>query len=99
LHDALPIFILNIQIIQNILLGGEIMTRPEDKHAWTAKIGSKGQIVIPKDAREIFNFKPGDNVLLLGDEKQGIAIMRSDLYDELVEKVFGEQEQNEEEDK
>ncbi|HLR23470.1 MAG TPA: AbrB/MazE/SpoVT family DNA-binding domain-containing protein [Pseudogracilibacillus sp.] len=75
------------------------MTRPEDKHAWTAKIGSKGQIVIPKDAREIFNFKPGDNVLLLGDEKQGIAIMRSDLYDELVEKVFGEQEQNEEEDK
>src|SRR5699024_9585625 len=44
------------------------MTRPEDKHAWTAKIGSKGQIVIPKDAREIFNFKPGDNVLLLGDE-------------------------------
>ncbi|HLR63594.1 MAG TPA: AbrB/MazE/SpoVT family DNA-binding domain-containing protein [Lentibacillus sp.] len=71
------------------------MTRPEDKHAWTAKIGSKGQIVIPKDAREIFNFKPGDNVLLLGDEKQGIAIMRSDLYDELVEKVFGEQEQDE----
>ena len=38
--------------------------------AWTAKVGSKGQIVIPKEARDRFNIKSGDTVLLLGDESQ-----------------------------
>jgi len=40
----------------------------------TVKVGSKGQIVIPADAREKFNIKPGDTLILLGDEKNGLAI-------------------------
>ncbi len=47
-------------------------------HAWTAKVGSKGQIVIPKEAREIFSIEPGDNLLILGDERKGLAIMSGD---------------------
>ncbi len=47
-------------------------------HAWTAKVGSKGQIVIPKEAREIFSIEPGDNLLILGDERRGLAIMNGD---------------------
>lgn len=38
------------------------------------KVGPKGQIVIPSDVREMFNIKPGDNLLLLADAKRGIAL-------------------------
>ena len=48
---------------------------PEGRYAWTAKVGEKGQIVIPKEAREVFGIKPGDTLLLLGDVRQGIAII------------------------
>ena len=50
------------------------MSRPEGKYAWTATVGEKGQIVIPKQAREIFGIKPGDTLLILGDEQKGMAI-------------------------
>lgn len=43
---------------------------PKGKYAWTATVGEKGQIVIPKQAREVFHIKPGDTILLLGDEKE-----------------------------
>lgn len=61
------------------------------KHAWTAKVGEKGQIVIPKEAREMFGIAPGDTLLLLGDEAQGIAIVKGDMFTELANKVFGTQ--------
>jgi len=46
----------------------------DGKYAWTATVGEKGQIVIPKQAREIFGIKPGDTLILLGDVNRGIAI-------------------------
>lgn len=45
----------------------------------TVKVGERGQIVIPKEARELFDIRPGDNLLLLGDEEKGIAIVKEDL--------------------
>lgn len=45
------------------------MGKPKGKYAWTATVGENGQIVIPKQAREIFDIKPGDTVVLLGDTK------------------------------
>lgn len=54
---------------------------PPGKHAWTVRVGEKGQFVIPKEARELFDIHPGDTLLLLGDEKRGIAIPpKGDLY-------------------
>ena len=50
------------------------MNRPEGYYAWTATVGEKGQIVIPKQARELFGIKPGDNLLILGDINKGLAI-------------------------
>lgn len=50
------------------------MRNSQGQYAWTVKVGEKGQIVIPKEAREIFGISPGDTLILLGDEKQGIAI-------------------------
>lgn len=54
------------------------------KVASTVKVGAKGQIVIPKEARELFNIAPGDTLLLLADAEQGIAIMRQDLFDQFI---------------
>ena len=55
------------------------MELPKGKHAWMVKIGEKGQFVIPKEARELFGFQPGQTILVLADEEKGIAIpSRSD---------------------
>jgi len=59
------------------------------KHIFgTVKVGEKGQIVIPKDAREIFGISPGDTLLILGDEKNGIIVTRPDVINEAAKKVF-----------
>lgn len=51
---------------------------PKGKHIFgTVTINNKGQIVIPKKAREIMGYKPGDNLLVLGDESSGLAIMKA----------------------
>ena len=61
----------------------------EGKYAWTVTVGTKGQIVIPKEARELFGIKPGDNLILLGDIKQGIAIPPVNSFDALFRQIFG----------
>ena len=43
------------------------MPRPKDKYGWTVTVGEKGQIVIPKQARDLFGIEPGDTLLLLAD--------------------------------
>ena len=50
------------------------MEVPQGKHAWMIKIGEKGQFVIPKEARDMFGFQPGQTILVLADEKKGLAI-------------------------
>lgn len=50
---------------------------PKGKHIFgMVKVGEKGQIVIPAKARKIFDIKPGDNLIVLGDEGQGIALIK-----------------------
>lgn len=44
------------------------------------KVGEKGQIVIPKEARNVFNINPGDSLVMLGDEKKGIALCKSEVF-------------------
>ena len=61
------------------------------KYAWTATVGEKGQIVIPKQARDIFGIKPGDTLLLFGDEKRGIAIPPKEAFAELFGVAFQDQ--------
>lgn len=58
------------------------------QYAWTATVGEKGQIVIPKQAREIFDIKPGDTLLLFGDKERGIAIPPKSAFAELFGKAF-----------
>ena len=65
--------------------------RPEGKYAWTVKVGEKGQFVIPKEARDVFNIKPGDTLILLGDEKKGIAIPPKDSLGDYFQSIFANQ--------
>lgn len=65
------------------------MEYPKGKYAWTVKVGEKGQFVIPKEAREIFNINPGDTLIVLGDIAQGIAIPPKDTLNMLMEQIFG----------
>lgn len=64
------------------------MNGPEGKFAWTATVGEKGQIVIPKQARELFGIKPGDTLLLLGDIERGIAIPPKGAFSNLFRAAF-----------
>ena len=66
--------------------------RLKGKYAWTATVGEKGQIVIPKQAREIFGIKPGDTLVLLGDDKRGIAIPNKGTFMNLFAAAFEEEE-------
>ena len=69
---------------------------PKGKHLFgLVKVGAKGQIVIPKEARDIFNIKPGDNLMVLGDEGQGLAIMKNEDFMKIAQKIL-EAEKNEE---
>jgi len=68
------------------------METPKGKYAWTATVGEKGQIVIPKQAREIFGIKPGDTLLLLGDEERGIAIPPKNALSHLYSVAFSSEE-------
>jgi AbrB family looped-hinge helix DNA binding protein len=64
------------------------MNKPQGKHAWTVKVGEKGQIVIPKEAREIFNIQPGDTLIILGDEAQGLAIVKQEMLVKFAEAIL-----------
>ena len=57
------------------------MERPEGKYAWTVTVGTKGQIVIPKEARDVFDIHPGDHLLILADAEQGMAIPPKDSFE------------------
>ena len=61
---------------------------PPGKYAWTVKIGEKGQFVIPKEAREIFDIHPGDTLLIFGDVERGIAIPRKETLEQLHRAAF-----------
>ena len=61
----------------------------------TVKVGERGQIIIPKDARDKFDIKAGDTLIVLGDEKWGIAVTKSDVLQryaaDVIAKIAGEE--------
>ena len=64
------------------------MEIPGGKYAWMVKIGEKGQFVIPKEARELFDLQPGSEILVLGDAERGIAILPRDKQQEYIARLF-----------
>lgn len=74
------------------------MKKPKGKYAWTVTVGEKGQIVIPKQARDVFEIKPGDTLVILGDEKRGLAIPPKSMFAQFASAIFDAAADNEEEE-
>lgn len=65
------------------------MKQSKGKHAGIVRVGEKGQIVIPKGVRDLFDIKPGDTLLVLADEKRGIAITKDDILLQQFDAILG----------
>ena len=64
------------------------MQEQEGKYIFgVVKVGDKGQIVIPKDARKIYGIKPGDALLMLGDQK-GIALLKTEIFQSAIDQAM-----------
>lgn len=62
---------------------------PKDKYMSMVKVGEKGQIVIPKEIRDMFGIKPGDTLLLLADKERGVAIPPPEQAEKIHASIFG----------
>ena len=66
------------------------MQENEGKYIFgVVKVGEKGQIVIPRDARKVYDINPGDALLLLGDQK-GMALVKTEIFQSAVDQVMGD---------
>ena len=61
----------------------------QDRFIVSVKVGPKGQITIPKEARDMFNINPGDSVVVLCDKEKGIALLKSDFMEDSFNKIMG----------
>ena len=66
---------------------------PEGKYLASVKLGPKGQIVVPKEVREMFGIRPGDTLLLLADVNPGSALQTFEKADPVFRDVFSDREQ------
>ena len=57
----------------------------DDRFIVSVKVGPKGQITIPKEAREMFSIKEGDTLMIMGDKQKGLALLKADLFYSLME--------------
>ena len=65
------------------------MQEQEGKYIFgVVKVGDKGQVVIPKDARKIYNIKPGDALIMLGDQR-GIAMLKTEIFQNAIDQAMG----------
>jgi len=69
--------------------GKHLLGKAPGRHIFgTAKVGEKGQIVIPKEARTIFRIEPGDTLLVLGDEQTGIIVTKPEVIRQAALEIF-----------
>ena len=69
--------------------GKHVLGMKKARHIFgTAKVGERGQIVIPKVARELYGFHPGDTLLILGDEENGMIVTKPDVLSSLAERIL-----------
>lgn len=69
--------------------GKHILAKQNQQRVFgTAKVGERGQIVIPKEARELFGIKPGDTLLILGESDTGLIVSRPDVLNDLANQIL-----------
>ena len=69
--------------------GKHVLGMKKARHIFgTAKVGERGQIVIPNDAGELYGIHPGDTLLILGDEENGMIVTKPDVLSSLAERIL-----------
>lgn len=66
----------------------------EDRFIVSVKVGPKGQITIPAAARKMFNIKEGDTLMVMGDKERGIALIKDDVFYQLMGGMFKDENGN-----
>ncbi|MBQ6922036.1 MAG: AbrB/MazE/SpoVT family DNA-binding domain-containing protein [Clostridia bacterium] len=66
----------------------------EDKFIVSVKVGPKGQITVPIEARKMFDIKEGDTLMVMGDKSKGIALLKDGAFYKLMGDVFDESDRN-----
>ena len=76
------------ELVTHDNINGKLLVPPKGRHMFgVVKVGDKGQIVIPSKARKIFNIKIGDSLIILGDDSQGIAIIKEQEFLAMIDEM------------
>ena len=68
--------------------GKHVLGKNKQRVLGTAKVGDRGQIVIPKEARDLFGIHPGDTLLILGDPETGLIVSRPEVLNNLADQIL-----------
>ena len=74
--------------------GKHVLGQGKNRVFGTAKVGDRGQIVIPQEARRFYGISPGDTLLILGNEGSGVVVTRTEILNDLADKLLGKEEQD-----
>ncbi len=66
----------------------------DDKFIVSVKVGPKGQITVPAEARKMFNIKEGDTLMVMGDINKGIALIKDEMFYALMGGMFNDENSN-----
>ena len=70
-------------------VGKHILAKNKQQRVFgTARVGDRGQIVIPKEAREFFGIEPGDTLLILGKSETGLIVSKPETLNNLANEIF-----------
>lgn len=72
--------------------GKHVLGQAKNRVFGTAKVGDRGQIVIPQEARRFFGISPGDTLLILGNESSGLVITKPEILNDLADEILGKRE-------
>ena len=72
--------------------GKHILDQGKNRVFGTARVGDRGQIVIPQEARRFFGISPGDTLLILGNEASGLVVARPEILNNLADEILGKEE-------
>ena len=73
--------------------GKHILDQGKNRVFGTARVGDRGQIVIPQEARRFYGISPGDPLLILGNEASGLVVTRPEILNNLADEILGKEEQ------
>ncbi|MBQ9145038.1 MAG: AbrB/MazE/SpoVT family DNA-binding domain-containing protein [Clostridia bacterium] len=73
---------------------GQMKKIDQDRFIVSVKVGPKGQITVPREAREMFNIREGDTLMVMGDKNRGIALLKADSFYSLMDGIQNDSDQN-----